>query len=120
MKNLAPEIIRKRHLVEGYFTVDVTKDSLKEFLLDLAKHLNLRVYGEPVIFQPASGMGKDENAGFDAFLPLIDSGISAYIWSKPKFFSVILYTCKDFDTEAAVRFIVDRFQVMTETAEMIF
>jgi hypothetical protein len=35
-----------------------------------------------IIFSPLTGMGKTENAGFDAFVPLIDSGISAYIWSN--------------------------------------
>jgi hypothetical protein len=55
-----------------------------------------------VVFEPASGMGKDENAGFDAFVPLIDSGISAYFWTGPRFFSLLLYTCKGFDQEAAV------------------
>ena len=51
---------------------------------------------------PGSGMGKDENAGFDAFVPLIDSGISAYVWTGPGFFSVLIYTCKGFDSERAI------------------
>lgn len=104
MKNLAPDIVRKRLLIEGFYTVDVTRDSLKKYLLDLAAHLSLRTYGDPVIYSPSSGMGKEENAGFDAFVPLIDSGISAYIWSKARFFSIVLYTCKEFDEPKAVEF----------------
>jgi S-adenosylmethionine decarboxylase len=48
--------------------------------------------------------GKAENQGFDAFLPLIDSGISLYIWSSARFFSAILYTCRRFDEAAAIDF----------------
>lgn len=104
MKNLAPAIFRQRLLVEGYYTIDLTQTTLQAYLQGVAAHLNLRTYGEPVIFAPASGMGKAENQGFDAFLPLIDSGISAYIWSGPKFFSIILYTCKGFDEQAAIAY----------------
>jgi hypothetical protein len=46
------------------------------FLLGAAAHLGLRVYAEPVVFSPASGMGRKENQGFNAFVPLIDSIIS--------------------------------------------
>ncbi len=35
--------------------------------------------------------GKEENAGCDAFVPLINSGISAYFWSSGKFFSIMTY-----------------------------
>ena len=41
-------------------------------------------------------------AGFDAFVPLIDSGISGYFWSARKFLSILIYTCKGFDQEAAL------------------
>ncbi|MGH7525850.1 MAG: hypothetical protein ACREMX_04015 [Gemmatimonadales bacterium] len=37
------------------------------------------------------------NQGYDAFVPLIDSGIYDCVWSGPRFLSVILYTCAEFD-----------------------
>ena len=74
---------------------------MRKWLLGLAHHLDLRTYGEPVIFSPATGMGREENAGFDAFVPLIDSGISAYVWSQARFASVVIYTCKGFDEREA-------------------
>ena len=49
-------------------------------------------------------MGKDENSGFDAFVPLIDSGISAYIWTQARFASILLYTCKGFDEDRAIAY----------------
>ena len=103
LKDLAPAVFRQRLLVEGYFGGEMTEERVRACLLRLAEALDLHTYGAPVVFQPASGMGKDENAGFDAFVPLIDSGISAYFWVSASFFSILLYTCKGFDAEAAIR-----------------
>jgi hypothetical protein len=120
MKNIAPEIFRQRLLIEAFFTIDVTAGIVREFMLGLAKHLHLRTYGEPIVFSPASGMGKGENQGFDGFVPLIDSGISVYIWTGPKFLSVVLYTCKGFDTHEALKFTEDFFHIKTELVHQIF
>lgn len=100
-RRLAPEVFRQRLLVEGYSDTTFTESTLRKWLLGLAHHLDLRTYGEPVIFSPATGMGREENAGFDAFVPLIDSGISAYVWSQARFASVVIYTCKGFDEREA-------------------
>jgi S-adenosylmethionine decarboxylase len=67
------------------------------------------MYGEPIIFSPG-GDGREENQGFDAFVPLIDSGISLYVWSNARFFSVIIYTCKSFDAQRALDFTKAFFQ----------
>jgi hypothetical protein len=109
MKNIAPQITRKRLVIEANYTIQVTKEQVREFLLSLAAHLELRTYGEPIIHSPG-GEGKEENQGFDAFVPLIDSGISLYVWSNEKFLSCVLYTCKDFSTEKAVSFTKDFFK----------
>ncbi len=114
IKDIAPDIYRQRLLIEGYYTIPVNADVVKKFLLELAASLELRTYGEPIVFSPSSGMGKDENTGYDAFVPLIDSGISTYIWTKQKFFSVLLYTCKGFDEENAMQFVRSFFQVKDE------
>jgi S-adenosylmethionine decarboxylase len=110
MKDLAPEITRQRLLIEGLYSVEVTEAAIVEFMLGIAAQLNLRSYGKPIIHSPA-GIGKDENEGFDAFLPLIDSGISLYVWSAQKFFAVVLFTCKEFDSEAAITYTHDFFSV---------
>lgn len=70
----------------------MTADRVHDYPLGAAAHLDLRTYAEPIVFTQSAGVGREENAGFGAFLPLIDSGISAYIWSKAEFFSVLLYT----------------------------
>lgn len=54
-------------------------------------------------------MGKEENQGFDAFVPLIDSGIALYVWTKVQFLAVTIFTCKDFSIIDAVEFTKDFF-----------
>ncbi len=120
IKNLAPNIFRQRLLIEGFYTIDVSRESLEKYLLNVAERLELRTYGKPIIFAPASGTGKEENAGYDAFVPLIDSGISAYFWSSAKFFSIVIYTCKGFDEQAAINFTREYFAVSSEIVSASF
>ena len=108
MKDLAPSITRQRLLIEATYNREITEPDVRECLTGLAYALGLRTYGEPIIHSP-SGQGSPENQGFDAFVPLIDSGISLYIWTNKKFMSSVLYTCKSFDSLKAVEFIQSFF-----------
>lgn len=51
----------------------------------------------------------------DAFVPLIDSGISLYVWANARFLSCVVYTCKTLDEVRALE-ITREFFGMTETA----
>ena len=108
MKDLAPEITRQRLLIEGYFSIDVSAEQVSGFLSGIADELNLRTYGDATVHS-TGGAGSAENEGFDAFIPLIDSGISLYVWSAKRFFAVLMFTCKTFDVEEAVAFTRDYF-----------
>lgn len=119
-KDIAPDIFRQRLLIEGYWTTDVNEDVIKKFLKELAGTLNLRTYGDPIVFAPDSGMGKEENAGWDAFVPLIDSGISAYFWSKQSFLSIVIYTCKGFDADKSIDFTKSFFELEGEVVSFDF
>ncbi len=109
MKNLAPDITRQRLLIEGFYDIEVDKNVIKNFFQAFTGHMALKVYGEPIIFSPG-GEGKEENQGYDAFIPLIDSGISLYVWSNSRFLSMIIYTCKSFDADKAVYFTKEFFK----------
>lgn len=110
MKDLAPHITRLRFMIEGFYGVDIDQEVIKNYFNKVTKDLNLRMYGEPIIFSPG-GDGKEDNQGYDAFVPLIDSGISLYVWSNAKFISVVIYTCKTFDTEKALMSTKDFFKI---------
>ena len=49
------------------------------------------------------GAGKAANAGFDAFILLIDSGISLHLWSNQHFFATVLFSCRRFDVVNALQ-----------------
>ncbi len=118
MKDLAPDIFRQRLIMEGYWGIRVDERAVRNYLTGLAATVGLTAYGEPIVFSPASGEGRPENAGFDAFLPLIDSGISGYFWSASRFLSVVLYSCTPFETDAAVAYTREYFGVEGEIAQM--
>ena len=118
MHDLAPDIVRQRILIEGYYTVDIDEDVIRNFFAHLTNRLDLRTYDVPVVFVPG-GEGRQDNAGYDAFVPLIDSGISLYVWTGPKFLSIVAFTCKAFDADAAVKATGDFFE-MTEIEHSAF
>ncbi len=103
MKNIAPYITRQRLVVEGFFTISVTEKDILGFFRGITKELKLRTYGKPTI-HATSNKGKSINQGFDAFVPLIDSGIALYVWGNAGFFSTVIYTCKKFNVKKAVNF----------------
>ncbi|HUB94016.1 MAG TPA: S-adenosylmethionine decarboxylase [Verrucomicrobiae bacterium] len=118
MKDLAPQITRQRLVLEATYDRKLTEEDIRNYLLEVASKLDLRTYGDPIIHSP-SGDGKEENQGFDAFVPLIDSGISLYVWTNEKFLSCVMYTCKEFSVEDAVSFTKDFFNA-TELVQQSF
>jgi S-adenosylmethionine decarboxylase len=118
MRDLAPSIVRQRLLIEGIIGIDVDRSVIERYFGELTSALALRTYGEPIIHSPG-GMGSDENQGYDAFVPLIDSGIALYVWSKARFASVVLYTCKRFDAAMAVE-TTRRFFAMSDVESQPF
>ena len=101
MEDLAPNILRQRLLIEGFYNKDVDEGIIKLFYKTLTGKLNLKTYSDPIIHSP-SGQGKESNQGYDCFVPLIDSGIYLGIWANEKFLSMIIYTCKEFNSEKAI------------------
>lgn len=99
---LRPDIFRKRLMIEGHFTRDDVNDAtLREYFGTITRELSLRTYAEPIVHRTA-GQGKASNEGYDAFVPLIDSGIYVCVWMVPRFLSIILFTCAEFDERLAV------------------
>ncbi|MCI0458994.1 MAG: hypothetical protein L0Z62_18710 [Gemmataceae bacterium] len=119
MRHLAPEIFRKRLLIEGYFTrPTLDAAAIRDYFTTVTGRLGLRTYGEPMVHQ-TSGQGKATNEGYDAFVPLIDSGIYVCVWSVRRFASVILYTCAEFDDGVATE-VTRQFFELTEWETVLF
>jgi S-adenosylmethionine decarboxylase len=118
MRDLAPSILRQRLLIEGLIAIEVDRSVIQRYFDEITRALELRAYGEPIIHSPG-GMGSEDNQGYDAFIPLIDSGIALYVWAKARFVSVVLYTCKRFDAAVAVE-TTKRFFAMSEVESQSF
>jgi hypothetical protein len=110
LTTIAPEVFRKRLLVEGYFGVEINEDVIRKYFERMTSELGLRTYGDPIIHK-TSGQGKELNEGYDGFVPLIDSGIYAAAWVNAKFLSTIIYTCGEFDEEKAVAVVKEFFDI---------
>jgi hypothetical protein len=110
MRDLAPNITRQKLLIEGFYKVKLDKKTIRDYFKKITFGLNLRTYSKPIIHSP-SGKGKKMNQGYDAFVPLIDSGIYLGAWTHAKFLSIVLYTCKHFDVKKAVKVTKDFFKI---------
>jgi len=110
LTSIAPEVFRKRLLIEGYYQIGVTSETVSDYFSHITGRLNLRTYGDPIVHK-TSGAGKDTNEGFDGFVPLIDSGIYISVWSNSHFLSTIIYTCAEFDEDKAVEIVKDFFKL---------
>jgi hypothetical protein len=118
MYRIAPDMFRIRLLIEGFFTATVTEQTIHNFFSFFTTQMKLKTYGRPII-HATSGAGKESNQGFDAFVPLIDSGIYLAVWSNQKFLSLIVYTCKDFDEAKALQLAKDFF-IITDSEHKLF
>lgn len=110
MKNLAPHLTRQRLLIEGFYAIQVHEKCIEEYFLKISDYLELKTYHSPIIFSP-QGKGSKLNQGYDAFIPLVDSGISLYVWSNASFISIFIYTCKTFNNNKAIEFTKKYFEI---------
>ena len=110
LTTIAPEVFRKRLLIEGTFGIAVTEDTVREYFTAVTSGLGLRTYGPPIVHH-TSGQGRDINEGFDGFVPLIDSGIYIGVWLPSTFVSTIIYTCGPFDEDRAVEIVREFFKL---------
>jgi len=98
MEDLAPDIYRQRLVVEGYPRQPITDDDIKAYLSQLSTVIDMRSLIEPVTH-------RSPTYGWAGWIHWETSGAHFYAWDEPRlFFSVDIYTCKQFDPQAAVQF----------------
>lgn len=98
MKDLAPHITRQRLVIEGIVDDKISAEVLKNYLNQLSSQLEMKV------LLPAISH-KSEKYGESGWIHWETSGAHFYAWDHPiKFFSVDIYTCKEFDVNNAVEF----------------
>ena len=116
MENLAPQIFRQRLLIEGFYAGDVDRARILSFFDQITDALSVTAYTRPFV-SPSEGHGQLASQGYEAFLPLIESGIALYTWNQARFLSLIIYTCKPFRNELALETTVRFFELDPCTSE---
>jgi S-adenosylmethionine decarboxylase len=113
MKDIEPQIYRQRLVIEARYTIEVNSDTVKKYLLDLAKELGMTLHpslaGQPIITS-ATGKSNPIHDGYEGIVIWLESGASLYIWERSKFLTTDIYTCKPFDAKKAVDFVAKFFQ----------
>ena len=100
--DLAPEILRQRVVVEGTCSRPIDGDAIVRYLNGLSDVCNMDILLAPVTH-------RSDRYGWAGWVHWEASGAHFYAWDDPLFFSVDLYTCKEFDPERVVEFTRDFF-----------
>ncbi len=109
--NFAPDIFRKRLILEGVYTKDITDEKfVGDFLISLSKEMDMTIIAGPFI-SSATGKSIPLHDGFEGSLVWAESGANTYIWSNSKFCTVDIYSCKDFDSKKAIDFIKNQLGI---------
>lgn len=109
MKDFAPDIFRKRLIIEGIYEVEVGRNFLGQLLIDLSSLLRMTVTYGPIVGQEAQKVDP-KHGGWEGFMGWAESGVHVYTWESGTFYSVDIYSCREFDELMAVGFIQDRFK----------
>lgn len=97
-KNLAPNLIRQRVIIEGTTEKIVEPEQIKSYLRELAKITNMEVLSEPVAYTA-------HDMGYGGWIHWKSSGAAFYSYpTNPPLFTVDAYTCKPFSAAEAAEF----------------
>lgn len=107
LKNLLPQVKRRRVFIEGFYNVEVDKSLIEEFFNELAETLSMVPVTKPIIFSP-DARGHPIHKGLAGYMGWVESGVSLYTWREFKFFTIDVYTCRDFNLNDALK-VVDKF-----------
>lgn len=103
MKDLATTIFRQRMVIEGYPANPITDTQIISYLSQLSVKLDMVELIKPVTH-------RSDLYGWAGWIHWETSGAHFYAWEDPLFFSVDIYTCKEFNPEYALEFTKDFFK----------
>ncbi len=95
MRDFAPHIYRQRLVIEGIYTIKISRDLLKECLLELATLLDMTTVLGPIV-KDLAGEINPIHKGLEAIVVWAESGAQLYTWNEGKFFTLDIYSCKKY------------------------
>ena len=107
--DLAPNIIRRRLVIEGISTEIFTKENMTAYMIQLSEIMNMTIVSEPIF-------NYDEKYGLSSYMCWKESGMHIYTWEKKNnnilnFFSIDIYTCKNFNINDVIEFTSNSFPI---------
>ena len=99
--DLAPNVVRKRLVIEGIYKDKLTDTDICDYMVKLSDFMNMTIVSQPsTLYEPAYGVA--------AYMCWKESGMHVYTWTenetRPNFFSIDIYTCKDYELEKIIDF----------------
>lgn len=113
--NIAPEIYRKRLIIEGRYNSKITSlDFLYNFLMEITEEIKnptnaIKGLRGPFVFDYMFNKKVGANSSYDGFVVWDENQVSAYVWHDTNFFTVDIYTCSEFDTNKVIKFVLEKF-----------
>lgn len=97
--DLAPDIVRRRMILEGTLFHPFNPQDMLRYSKELSSVLDMTPVGEPQV-------GFAQGYGWCCYMCWKESGMHIYSWENrlPVFFSVDIYTCKNFEVEDVLDF----------------
>lgn len=115
---LCPEIFRKRAMLEGLYTINRPDEKfIRDFLTGLSTHLGMHPLAEVLVFSPDNH--SNLHHGIAGFIPWVESGCSLYTWEKQKFFTLEVYSCKEFSLQRCYEYVERKMRAEKLTAELL-
>lgn len=109
--NLSPEIYRKRLIIEGKYSANIENEKfVEDFLTKLSEEMKMTIINGPHI-SSATGKAIPLHDGYEGSLVWAESGANTYIWTRFNFCTVDIYSCKEFDTNKAIEFVRNYFDI---------
>lgn len=100
--DLAPGIFRQRLVVEGVCPDVISAEDIEAYLRELTRVLEMTPLMDPVTHC-------SDRYGWAGWVHWENSGAHFYAWDEPIFFSVDIYTCKQFTVPDAVEYTAKTF-----------
>jgi len=98
-------------MVDGYdanYEVLASVEAVTNFLDELPKEIGMTKIMPPYVFKYDGG-DKPEDWGVSGFVIIAESHISVHTFPEKGYFSIDIFSCKDFDVDRAIEIIKEYF-----------
>lgn len=113
--NMFPDVYRKRLMIEGLYGVTIANQTfVADFLARLSEYMGMTVLSGPHI-SSATGRALPIHQGFEGQIVWAESGASLYVWTLPKFCTLDIYSCKDFDSQEVLAWVANELAIVASS-----